>query len=183
MTHGICGYTQSLSASNDYQQIVMDWLRDIRKAIVVDRRGEMDYDKDKGIDLEINDHAAQFKADSIINTTGNVALELISNLGHGTVGCGAKRDAQWWLYYDTVACVLHVIDHHKLIDRIQLSGASSWRGFTTRTSGSRQKVLYATLGMLIPLSVVKNLLSDGGYKAFDLTGYIEARRNSAPSLL
>lgn len=174
MTQGVYDFTQNLSVSNDYQQVVMDWLRDVRHATVVDRRGQLEYDKGKGIDLEINGEPAQFKADDKVDSTGNIVFELISNLGKGSVGCGAKREARWWLYFGTVSNTLHVIDHHKLIDRINVSGFTSWRGFTTHTKGWNGEVAYATLGMLIPLASVKQMLGNS-FKSYSLSEYIAGR--------
>lgn len=173
MTTSLYDFTTTLSASNDYQMVVMAWLREERGAVVEDMRGT-DADIKQGIDLTINDEAAQFKADDKIDSTGNIAFELISNLGKGTLGCGVKREARWWLYYGTVSSTLHVIDHHKLIDQINVAGETSWRGFTTHTGGWNRQAAYATVGMLIPIAAIKKMLGRA-YACFSLAKFIKSR--------
>jgi hypothetical protein len=183
MTEGY-DFDASKYIGRNFESILIDYFR--KKGYTVeDKTQDMEHQK-AGIDFVINKIPVDAKYDRWLHTTGNVAIELISNLGRGTVGTALHTKADRWLYGEMWTDddgIIHLICHYwtqpLLIRQIEEDEQRKWTAFKTTTSGRDGGVLYATVGLLVPLDWIKAKGQAVRYGCIDLTRHCSSLKNAA----
>jgi hypothetical protein len=145
----------------------MRWLREERHTTVVDTRAD-DYQQSQGVDMLVGTAPAEFKADTRIHQTGNIAFEIIANSRRPTIGCLMESVAIYLFYYDTVQNILHIMDLPHL--RLALETRATWRCAVTTTPRKNGTAIYATFSLLVPLLFIQQEPSIK-YRCYDLSAY------------
>ena len=158
-------FKSKLKESTDASYIVMDYLRSIGNDIT-----DLTHDNDaqtRGMDFLVNGESVEFKTDLKTHITGNIAFEIVSNVGLGKIGGLLRSEAVWLLYYEIATGVCHKISLAALIDSLQKRGINQrWQTVIMNTPVGSDKFGYCTMSLLIPLSFIKNTLSKEAYKIF-----------------
>src|SRR5947209_5168275 len=121
MAPGNYQFASKFRDSTNHSRLVMRYLEEMHGCTIRDLTDDMEAQK-TGIDFLVNDHTAEFKSDTRIATTGNIAFELISNSKKATAGCALTSQAELLYYYDQVKHVCHVMNFKNLRSGIETSG-------------------------------------------------------------
>lgn len=149
-------FASALVASNSAQDIVSKWLES-RGFVVEDLRNDMEAQKN-GIDLRFiknnRSYTGEIKLDSYISKTGNFALEIVSNLSKGTLGCWVSSKADFWFYVDAVNNIVHIFKPNEVKGVVSSSERVKWNCSLSSTRGGHGETAYRTISLLVPFETV-----------------------------
>lgn len=152
----IIEFSSALTASNSAQDDVSKWLES-RGFTVEDLRNDMEAQR-KGIDLRFSKanrtYTGEIKLDSHISRTGNFALEIVSNLSKGTLGCWVLSEADFWFYVDAVNSVVHIFKPGEVRNAVSGSEQGKWSCSLSSTLGKHGEMAYRTISLLVPFKTV-----------------------------
>jgi hypothetical protein len=125
----------------------------------------------QGIDFMVGDRYVEFKSDSKIHQTGNLAYEIVSNSRKATPGCCLYSEADYLLYYDSVNLVCHKMRFPELKLAIENSKQTIWKvAKTANPAQYSDGLLFCGFSLLVPLSFIKSC-PEIGYQAFSVAEF------------
>lgn len=165
----IIQFASALTASNSAQDVVSKWLES-RGFTVEDLRDDMEAQK-QGVDLRFSKasrtYTGEIKLDSHMSRTGNFALEIVSNLSKGTLGCWVSSKADFWFYVDGVSQVVHIFKPSEVKSVVSASDKVKWSCSLSSTSSKQGEIAYRTISLLVPFETVSSTHS---YRKHSLNG-------------
>ena len=124
-----------------------------------------------GIDFAVTKNGQrstiEFKYDTQIHRTRNLALEIISNLTRRRIGCGLSSKADYLLYYDPVNQLCHKLKLQELVLAIEESPLVKWSVGKATTPIGKDKG-YSSLSLLVPLDFLLAVRERIAYQTLDL---------------
>ena len=117
---------------------------------IVDKSDDMAAQLRDHIDFAMDGELCEFKYDTRMSVTGNMAIEIVSNVGKGTPGWFITSAARWLFYMDSSAGICYQIDLPKLRQVLDADNRSRYAAGKARTEGK-----YSTLNWLVELGLAK----------------------------
>jgi hypothetical protein len=128
----------------------MDILRSEGR-FIVDKADDMTAQLRDHYDFVMDGDACEFKYDTRMSVTGNIAVEVVSNIGRGTPGWFITSTARWLFYMDTTAGICYQVDLPKLRGALDADNRSRYQAGKARTENK-----YSTFNWLVELGFVKS---------------------------
>lgn len=102
------------------------------------------------IDYAISTHRGSYLCDvkSDTHSQNNFFIEIVSNCNTQSLGCAYVSKADRWYYYFPNDDMCYVFSPSEMVEYIE---KHSHRRVTTSTYGNNGKVLYNTIGVLVPI--------------------------------
>lgn len=153
-------YAFSLRRADSLQLALMAHLRSIG-ATVVDKSKCMD-SQAAGFDFLLDGEPAEFKYDTRMSVTGNMAVEIVSNIGRGKPGWFITSQARWLFYLDTCLCTCYKIDLQALRHALDVDSRNKYSAAKARTENK-----YSTLSWLVEIGFARATGCIVGEYSFD----------------
>lgn len=144
----VVSYTFSLRRADSLQSALMAHLRTLG-AVIVDKSKDMAAQA-AGYDFLLNGEPAEFKFDTRMSVTGNLAVEIVSNIGRGKPGWFITSQARWLFYLDTCLCTCYQIDLQALRQALDSDNRNRYSAAKARTENK-----YSTLNWLVEIGFAR----------------------------
>lgn len=142
-------YSFDLHTSTNWQNCLMESLR-LEGHTVIDKSDDRQAQAN-GYDFLLDGESSEFKYDTQMSATGNVAVEIISNIRRAVAGWFITSRAHWLFYLDTKSKICYQIDLLKLRIALDSDTRKRHQAGKAQTEGK-----YSTLSWLVELGYIRN---------------------------